>query len=465
MTASFARHTLPNGLKVVTIALPHLHSVEIGFFVKSGPRYETRETNGISHFVEHTLFRGTRSIPNTFALHAEVERLGTPISASTSRDMCQYSFQVPPEHLDRATELFAEILLEPAFQDIELERRIVLEEYLMDLNEFGEDISLENRSRALLWAEHGLGMNILGTETNIRRFSRADLEAHHRRFYTACNSVLYFAGAIDPAQALETARRYFGRVPEGVPAPEVPAPKTPRGPRYRFVENEASQIQVSLSFPGVPYTAPSYPAALLLESLLVDGMASRIPWTICERLGMSYDIDGGLESYYDTGVFDIDASIGRGKVVSLVRELLDILADMRRRPPSEEELNRARNRRLFAQRTALDNPAALASWLVGLEVHHRAPDLDEAERRYQRVSVADVQCVAEKLFRPRNLVLVVVGHLARHEKQQLLALVNGHNNGASGRPEHRAETAFKGRSGQRAPMGFDGHDVRHSAPC
>ncbi len=429
LVMEFSKQILDNGLEVVTIALPHLHTIELGVFVKSGPRFETRETNGISHFVEHTLFRGTRSIPGTFELHAEIERLGTPIAASTSRDFSQYSFQVPPDTLERATELFAEILLEPAFRDIELERRIVLEEFLMDLDEYGEDISIENHSRALLWEGHPLGMNILGTERNIRRFTRDDLAEHHKQFYTARNSVLYFAGAVSTTRALELARKFFSRLPGGDPLPIHPVTPAARGPRYRLVDHDASQVQVSLSFPAPAHTSPSHPAALALESVLVDGMAARIPWTICERLGMSYDIDGGLESYFDTGAFDIDASVGRGKVAPLVRELLDILEEARARPVRPEEMERARRRRLFAQQSAIDNPSALASWLAGTELYHTAPTLEEAAARFERVSAADIQAVAGEMFQPRNLVMVVVGRLSRHERQQLLALVNGGGNG------------------------------------
>ncbi len=428
-TMNCVRHILDNGLKLIIIELPHLHAIELGVFVKSGPRYETRENNGISHFVEHTLFRGTRSIRNTFELHAEMERLGTPISASTSRDFCQYAFQVPPRNLERAAELFAEIMLEPAFEDIELERRIVLEEFLIDLNEHGEDISLENHSRALMWGDHPLGMNILGTEQNIREFGREDLAAHHERFYTARNSVLYLAGPVSSEQALALARRWFGRMPAGEAISPLPVVSRFRGPRYRLVDHDASQVQLSFSFSAPAYTAQDHPTMLVLERLLTDGMAARIPWTICERLGMSYDIDGGLESYWDTSVFDIDASIGRGKVVALARELLAILEDVRSHPVRADELDRVKQRWHFSRALALDNPGALASWVAATELYQPAPDMDEAAARIDRVTPTHVQAVAQEIFTPRNLAMVVVGRLSRLERQHLLELINGHSNG------------------------------------
>jgi predicted Zn-dependent peptidase len=420
-----ARYTLHNGLRLMVLELPHVHSVELGLFVKAGPRFETPDDLGLSHFTEHMLFRGTRSLPGTFGLHAEVERLGSPIQALTSRDYCQYYFSMPPRHLERASELFAEIMMNPSFEDIEVERRIVLEEFLGDLNEDNEDINLENHSRAMLWPGSTLGRNILGTEDNIRRFSRADLFRHHSRYYTASNSLLYFAGAVTLEQAKALALRFFDRLPQGEMLPDNEVRATVHGPQIKFIDHVDSQDHLNLGFVAPAYTAENYPAMVALHNILVEGISSRLQWNLCERLGMVYDLDAGMESFFDTGVFDIDTSAGHGKLVSLVREVLAILQDLRRTPVDARELERAKERYRMVNEFALDNPNYLASWLAGNELYRPTLSPHQHIARMERLTAEELQETARAVFQPAHLALVIVGRQSRTERKQLLKLIDG----------------------------------------
>lgn len=427
---NLVRQTLPNGLRVVILALPHVHSVELGLFVKAGPRFEDSRTLGISHFTEHMLFKGTVSRPSTFRLHADVERLGSPINALTSRDYCQYYFHLPARNLARATALFADIMQHPAFENIDVERQIILEEHLGDLNEDGEDITPESHARALMWPESPLGMNILGTRSNILRFNRQDLLNHHQKHYTGHNSVLYFAGAVDTDEALVLANRYFGALPSGLPL-EVPVVRPlNQGPRYKFVENEDSQSHLNLSFVTPPLGTPDHLTLAVLYNLLADGISSRLQWHLCEKLGMVYDLDAGLESFFDTGVFDIDASVAHTRLVELTREVLSVLEALRHTPVEQEELEKAIERYRMSYEFALDSPGALASWLIASELYSPPVPIEQSMAHVAALTPLDLQRLARDMFQPSRMVMVVTGHPTRSEKQRLMKLIDTFGKGS-----------------------------------
>jgi len=419
------RHRLSNGMKLLVIDLPHLHSVELGMFVKAGPRFEGMGDLGLSHFTEHMFFRGTRGVAATFALHAEVERLGSPLNALTSRDYSQYYFALPPRHLERGCALFSEIMLHPTFESIDVERQIILEEYLGDLNEHGEDINPENHSRAMLWPDSTLGMNILGTEANIRRFSQEDLFRHHKRHYTGENSVVYFAGACRAEQAVALAEKYFARYPAGEALPTAHDLGQLHGPRYRFINNDDSQDHLSISFLAPSYTAPNYLAMVALQNILAEGMSSRLQWNLCERLGMVYDLDAGLESYFDTGVFDIEASASPDKLVPLFQEIVHILRDLREQPVDPHELEKARERYRMGAEFACDNPSYLATWMASTELYLPVKAPEAYLEQIDRLTASDLQATAREVFHPSRMVAVITGRPGKNERKQLVKLIDG----------------------------------------
>lgn len=413
------RHTLPNGLRVVVLELPHVHTLELGVFVQAGPRFEHKRDQGISHFTEHMLFKGTRNRPGTFRLHAEVERLGTPIQALTGRDHCQYAFTLPPRNLPRALALFADIIAHPSFDGIETERQIILEELLGDRNEAGEDVNLDNHARALLWPEVPVSTPIVGNEANVRRFSQQDLFRHHARHYTGSSMLLYFVGAIRADEALALAEQHFGQLPSGEVL-TLPRLKTLQaGPRYRFLDNEDSQDHLTLSFVAPSWQAPEYPALVVLQSILVDGISSRLQWNLCERLGMVYDFDAGMEPLHDGGAFDITASVAHARLPALLAEVFRVLRALREEGVDADELEKALERYRWSLEFALDSPSALASWLMPMELYAPVPSLSVHLERLLAVTRADVHALAQQLFVPSRMAFVMAGKLSKPERLAL----------------------------------------------
>lgn len=413
------RHTLGNGLRVVVLKVPHVHALELGVFVQAGPRFEHKRDQGISHFTEHMLFKGTRNRPGTFRLHAEVERLGAPIQALTGRDHCQYAFTLPPRNLRRGLALFADIIQHPSFEGIDTERQIILEELLGDRNEAGEDLNLDNHSRALLWPESPAATPIVGTEANIRRFTPQDLFRHHSRHYTGQSMLLYFVGPVDPSEAIALAEEHFGSLPAGESL-TIPRLKTlSTGPRYRFLENEDSQDHLTFSFAAPSWQAQEYPALVVLQSILVDGISSRLQWNLCERLGMVYDFDAGMEPLHDGGAFDITASVAHARLPALVSEVLRVLRSLRQDGIEAEELEKALERYRWSLEFSLDSPSTLAAWLMPMELYAPLPPLAAHQQRLLSVTLPEVNALARSLFQPSSMAVVLAGKLSKPERMAL----------------------------------------------
>src|SRR6185437_9134781 len=196
---------LPNGLKLVLVPQPNVHRAVASLYLRAGSRFETPENNGISHFLEHMVFRGTTSLPSAHDQALAFERLGGTLYAATHVDHGVMTVSVPPTNLERVLALLGEVTVAPRFSDIEVERGIVREEILEDLDDDGRDVDADNITRALLYADHPLGYTITGSLATLGRFDERMIRAHHARHYTAENAVLCVAGRLGDVDAVARA--------------------------------------------------------------------------------------------------------------------------------------------------------------------------------------------------------------------------------------------------------------------
>jgi len=242
----FSRHkdVLPNGLTVVTVELPHLHSVSVVMYARVGSRYEPVADNGLSHFLEHMLFRGTERLPDAYALNHAIEALGGTLYAETGRDYSLYQISLHPETLQPGLELFGEIFATPAFADVDVERRIVLEEMHEDHDEDGRLINIDDLARLEVWPDHPLGYRITGPYENVERFDDTDVRRHFATHYGARNMVLAVSGAVQRDDVIGTLHRVFGTLASGEELHVVAPPESQQRARFLYVPREGSQTNV-----------------------------------------------------------------------------------------------------------------------------------------------------------------------------------------------------------------------------
>ncbi|MDF2695054.1 MAG: Peptidase, family [Labilithrix sp.] len=283
---SYRIDRLDNGLPVVVAPQPQLHRAHVALYVRVGSRFETTEQNGLSHFLEHMLYRGTPRLPHAHDVNLAFESLGGYLYAATQVDFGVFSVTLPSETLAEATSLFAEVIMDPTFADIDVEKEIVCEEILEDLDDEGRMIDADNLSRQLIYPDHPLGFTITGDETRVRSFTQPMLSAHHARHYNAANSVLVFSGDVDPDRAIELANRWFARMPRGERVVGVSPVHAQRRARFELVENVSSQTELRVCYRAVPDRSEMRPAMDMLMRILDDGMSTRLYHRVCDNKGL-----------------------------------------------------------------------------------------------------------------------------------------------------------------------------------
>jgi predicted Zn-dependent peptidase len=411
--------TLPNGLAVVLVPMPGVHRAVASLYLRVGSRFEGPEDNGLSHFLEHMVFRGTASLASAHDQALAFERLGATLYAATHVDHGLMTVSVPPANLLEVLALLAEVTVTPRFSAIEVERGIVHEEILEDLDDDGRDVDADNIARALMYEGHPLGYTITGALASLDRFDEALLRAHHARHYTGENAVLCVAGRFDLDQVARAAETRFSAMPRGLRARPQPAPELGKRPRFSFVENTSSQTDLRVAFRAVGERDVREPAVEMLMRVLDDGMSTRLYERICDRLGLCYDVSGMFEVYEDDGVLDIAAGAAHERALQVTKEVFALLRDLAAQGPTEAELAKARDRHLWSVEAMLDDPDSVAGFygLAALAGIARTPMARHEE--LSGVTAAQVRAAAELVFRPERLSVVAVGLLSEGDEKKL----------------------------------------------
>jgi predicted Zn-dependent peptidase len=421
----FARHkeTLDNGLTWLTVELPHLHSVSVVMYARVGSRYETPADNGLSHFLEHMLFRGTERLPDAYALNHAIEALGGTLYAETGRDYSLYQISLHPETLVEGLGLFGEIFAAPAFADVDVERRIVLEEMLEDHDDDGRLINIDDLSRLAVWPGHPLGYRITGPNENVERFTAEDVRRHFARCYGARNMVLAISGAVEHQAVSGVVRQTMGRLAPGTALSVTAPPDGQTAARFLYTRREGSQTDVQLLLRAFPETDPDFAALIMLGRVVDDGMSTRLHRRIIDELGLAYYVSASLEPFIDAGLYEIDGNCAHESAPTLVRESLAVLARLRDEPPTQAELDKAQRRYRWDLEANFDDPDAMAGWWGGTELFFGPRTLEDKVARVRAVTPQMVQKVAQRLLRPDRLTVACVGQLTKKIEREVRTIV------------------------------------------
>lgn len=417
---------LPNGLRVVAVLMPHLHSAELALYVKVGGRNDPPGKSGLSHFLEHMLFRGTAEFPTSLDIETAFEAIGGSINASTDEECTCFFSRIHPDQVPRGLEILSSMLLRPLLSDLEIEKRIITEEALDDLSEKGDDINPHNQASRLLWPGHPLGEPTIGTLETIASFSTEDLRQHLDSYYRPGNSVLVVAGNFDREALFAAAAEFLGAWQAGSVVPSAGPLEVQREPQAAFVADADSQAHLQLSFRSVSRHDPRIMALRLLRRILCGSGSARLHMNLRERLGIVYSVDANIAAYEETGYFSIELSTGPENLATAVAEAL---AEVRRLavasvPVSEfERIRRSYFYELEFSRDSCYEMQVRYGWgeLMG---HVRQIEDDVAEA--SSVTVDSIMAAAGELFRPANLNLVVVGAWQEKERAAVMAEVAGY---------------------------------------
>jgi predicted Zn-dependent peptidase len=382
----------------------------MGVWIKSGSRCEAAETNGISHFVEHMLFKGTRS-RTAQHIAREMDSIGGNLDAFTGKETICFNVKSLAEHVPIALDVLADLVLNPVFDlpDIERERGVILEEIKID--EDNPDVLVHELFTQAFWKDHPLGWPILGTTATVAGLNKRSLVDYHSDRFHGGNMIFAAAGNLDHDDFAETIAVKFSTLAGGATLHELPAPKA----EARIVQrNKKSleQVQICLGLPAPPITDESRYATLILNTVLGGGMSSRLFQTIREERGMAYSIYSDLSPYRDTGTLCVYAGTSAGKTLEVVDLILDEFRKLKQEPLSGEELTRAKDQVKGNILMGLESSNARMANLARQEMYfHEFITVDEIIARINEVSAAQVQTMAQRLFDPARIAVTLLGRL------------------------------------------------------
>ena len=414
MTLSTARNlrrtVLPSGLIVLTERMEHLRSVAMGVWIKSGSRCEPPETNGISHFVEHMLFKGTRS-RSAQLIAREMDSIGGNLDAFTGKETICFNVKSLSDHVPIALDILTDLVLNPVFAapDIERERGVILEEIKID--EDNPDVLVHELFTQSFWKGHPLGKPILGTTETVARLDQEKLFAYHGDRFHGGNMVFSAAGNLDHDQFAAAVAEKFSGLASGETLHELAAPL----PSARIVlrnKKALEQVQICLGVPAPPITDQNRYTTLILNTVLGGGMSSRLFQTIREERGMVYSIYSDLSPYRDTGTLCVYAGTSAGKALEVVDLILTEFRKLKDTPLPQDELTRAKDQLKGNILLGLESSNSRMANLARQEMYfHQFFTVDEIIARIDEVDAAQVQVMAQRLFDPERIAVTLLGRL------------------------------------------------------
>ena len=404
------KQVLPNGLVVISETMPHVRSVSVGIWVRTGSRRETPEQCGLSHFLEHMVFKGTER-RSAEEIARSMDSVGGMLDAFTAKEMVCFNAKVLDEHLPIAFDVLADLVLRPLFaaEDVAREKQVVLEEMKMEQDD--PDYLVHELFAQGFWPNHSLGRPILGTPETVRSFQPHTLQDRFHSWFAPNRLVITAAGNLSHERLLELAQREFAGLPAAAALDGNSVPRT-SAPILLETKRELEQVHICVGVPSYPLAHERRFGVSLLNNLLGGGMSSRLFQTIREKRGLAYAVFSELNPYSDTGMLSIYAGTAldnAGKVVDLiVREF----RSLRESPVSDEELRRTKDHLKGSLMLSLESTSARMSNLARQELYFgRFFSLDELLASIEAVTRDEVQSIAREFFRTDHIAVTVLGNL------------------------------------------------------
>ena len=414
--------TLPNGLQVATQTMPASQTVAVGIWCGVGARHEPARIGGISHFLEHLLFKGTKT-RSARRISEEVEGVGGDLNAYTAEERTCFYAAASADHLARVTEVLSDMYCNSRIdpKEVERERGVIVEEIEMIRDESAQHV--QELLTAETWKGSSLSRPITGTKKSLSAISRKDLMNHLRGNYHAGRTIVTAAGAVDHEEFVKlVSSGFLKKLPSGSSVARVSLPTRQGAPRLMIESRENQQTQIALSFRGVGSHDPKRYAVSLLHVILGGNMSSRLFQELRERRGLCYSIGTSLSTHFDCGAFEIALGLDGKNVVKALKLILSECARIAGKAPSIAELRRACDYSIGTSRMALER-AATQNYRLGTSLlnYGRVVTPESVYDRLAKVTPAEIQAAAQKILTMKTLSLAMVG--SGPSKTEILDLV------------------------------------------
>ncbi len=409
-TVDYSLETLDNGIRVLTVEDKSIESVFVELLFGAGSRYETKEINGISHFLEHMFFKGTKKRPTAREISSILDGIGADFNAYTGKDHTGYYIRSSAKHLELNVELLSDMLLHSKLdkEEIEREKGVIIEEMRM----YRDDPSRQvyDLYEELLYGDRPLGWSIGGPEKTINSLTRDKFLKYLESLYKPNNMIFVVAGNVTPTAAKKLAQKYFGRMKKGdFSTPDVFVDDQP-APRLLLQYKKTDQAHIILGFKSFGAKDPDVLAAMVLSRILGGGMSSRLFEEIRERRGLAYRVNADHFEYIDTGTFVVKLGSKVEKVEEAIKVILSEISRMKTEPVSHSELQRALDSIEGHTALEMESKKSIASgYGTQLLLENKIDTVKEELKKIRKVTSADILRVANRIFVEEKLNLAIIG--------------------------------------------------------
>jgi predicted Zn-dependent peptidase len=404
------RAVLPNGFRVVTESMPYVRSVSLGIWIGSGSRMERVPENGLSHFIEHMVFKGTTT-RSSEDIAKSVDSVGGGLDAFTSKELVSFNTKVLDEHLPYAFDVLSDLILNPLFreEDIEKEKGVILEEIKMEADQ--PEFVLHEAFIGNFWKGHGLGRPILGTKETVKKFTREMLLDYYNRAYTPANITITAAGNLEHDEIVKLIESRFASLPKGEEVAQGPPPNT-HAPIILKKKDSLEQVHIAMGVPSYPLAHSRRFPLYVLNTVLGGGMSSRLFQDIREKQALAYAVYSELNLFSDTGCFTVYAGTAAETAKKVVDSVVGEFRRLKDELISADELRRAKDHLKGSLMLSLESTSSRMSNLARQELYFdRFMSMDEMLENIETVNRDQVQQVAQEFFRSEDIALAVLGRL------------------------------------------------------
>lgn len=398
---------LDNGLKLVVNQMSGLMSVTMGILVHTGASVESDKEDGISHFIEHMMFKGTKK-RTAYQISDEMDRIGAQMNAFTGKDITCYYAKSTTGHAQEAFEILADLFLNSTFPEDELarEKGVIIEEINMN-EDTPDDLCLDTLSRAF-YGERGYGRNILGPRKNVEGFTKADIESYMQKRYCSDNIVISMAGNIDVNAAEEMVEKYFGDMPKCCCCKTDV--KVDIKAQSLFKTKDIEQVHIGIAYPSVKRYDGLFDATQIMNAILGGSMSSRLFQTVREELGLAYTVYSYISTYCETGTLAVYAGVNSEKYQQSAEAIYNCLNDLRKKNISEEEFLRGKEQLISSQIFAQESTSS-QMLLFGKELLYRGQvyNFEERVNKISSVTLNDVLDAIDVNFNDKYKAVALIG--------------------------------------------------------
>jgi len=416
----FKKKILKNGMRVITVPMPESLTATVLVLVEAGSKYETKDVNGISHFLEHMCFKGTINRPNSGDIHKELDSLGAQTNAFTWYEFTGYYAKAHSKHARKLIDIISDLYLNPVFNEEEIgkEKGVIIEEMNMY-----KDLPMRevwNVFMNLLYGDQPAGMTILGNEKFIKSVSQKDFLDYRRKHYVASATTIVVAGNFDEKKAIENIEKNFALISQDKKTKKRKVVEKQTYPRLKIQNKKTDQTHLILGTRAFDCYKKDSVVTSVLAGVLGAGMSSRLFHKLREEMGCCYYVRANNHSFTDHGVFAVSAGVDKGRLTEVVGVLLEEMKRLKKEVVSEKELKKVKEYLVGNLFLGLESSDAFADFYGEQEIMKKeilTPK--EKAKMIKNVSARDIKRVANKIFRDKNLNLAIIGSVSEKDKKEL----------------------------------------------